>query len=604
MAREIDNQLSLGGGLSRRKVGGRITLTTRVPLDLVGKPRPGGALYGQNIKTAMGTADPAQARYDRPRVIAKLEAEFAIARGEVGRLDAEQVWRALDAWRRLRVETMAEADNPAVLMTDGLTDEAFAAANDLFGRRPDLSTTDLTDSPINVTALIARLERAQNEPEGWRNVRGFDDKMDKAAGVGGLGKAVPDHYRPYLRQRFAAAWVEVLTHVEIARRRAAMVLAIQSVQHIGPAAVTAHSSSPQYRPRADDITLGELIDLYRAEVSKVRGPEVVGRKYNHLFAGLQEVLGADTWVRAITWKQVADLRDLLLRLPPNPKKKFGSEITLTEAADRADEHDRLEEDEENFLKRAAPATVSSYISRLSAMMKWAKDKGYADTNPAAGMGAGAAQDIERRPFTTAERTKVFASLTRYREAGSWRWWVPVIATYSGARASEIVQLNREDLRDFEGTPYLAVTAFRADGRRSKAKKEKTPSARRNIALHPDLVEAGLLDFIASAAPGPLFPDVPRHADRAASHAVSKWFADHLDGLGLTDPCLCFHSFRHGFKAAADAADVHPEYRRAILGHIAGDHGERYGGRHAVPILTREISKISLPIEATQATPSH
>lgn len=596
MTRRNDDQLSLGGGLSRRKVGGRIALTTRVPLDLVGKPRPGGGLYGQNIKTAMGTGDPAQARHDRPRAIAKLGAEFAKARGEIGRLDAEQVWRALDTWRRVRVEAMADGDNPAAMMADGLTDEAFAAANDLFGRRPDLSTTDLTDCPVNVTALIARLERAQNEPEGWRSVRGFDAKMDKAAKIGGLAKAVPEHHRPHLRQRFAAAWVEVLTHVEIARRRAAVVLAIQAVQHMGPAAVMVPSAPTPYRPRADDITLGELIDLYRAEVTKARGPEVVGRKYNHLFTGLLEVLGPETWVRAITWKQVADLRDLLLRLPPNPRKKFGAKITLTEAADRADQHDRLEEDEDNFMERVAPATVSSYLSRLSAMMKWAMNKGYADTNPAAGMGAGAAPKIERRAFTTAERTKIFASLSPYRESGSWRWWVSVIAAYTGARASEIVQLNREDLRDFEGTPYFAVTAFRADGRRPKSKKEKTASARRNIALHPDLVAAGLLDFIESAAPGPLFPDVPRHPDRAVSHAVSKWFADYLDSLGMPEPALCFHSFRHGFKAAADAADVHPEYRRALLGHVAGDAGERYGGAHAVPVLTREISKISLPLE--------
>lgn len=595
MARQEDDHLNLGDSLSRRTRGGRITLTIRVPLDLVEKPRPGGGKFNTHIKVAMGTNDPAQARHDRPRAIATLEAEFAKARGELGRLDAEQVWCALDAWRRLRVEAMAGADNPAAMMADGLTDEAFAAANDLFARRPDLSTTDLTDSPVNVMALIARLERARDEQDGWRNVRGFDDKMDKAAGIGGLGKAVPDHHRPHLRQRFAGAWVEVLTHVEIARRRAAVVLAVQSVQHIGPAAVMAPSSPTPYRPRADDITLDELIDLYRTEMTKTRGPEVVGRKYNHLFAGLLEVLGADTWVRAITWKEVAALRDLLERLPPNPKKKFGVNVTLKEAADRADEHDRLEEDEENFMERVAPSTVSSYLSRLSAMMKWAKDKGYADTNPAAGMGAGAAPKIERRAFTTSERTKIFASLAAYRDAGSWRWWVPLIAAFTGARASEIIQLNREDLRDFEGTPYIAVTAFQADGRRSKSKKEKTSSARRNIALHPDLIAAGLLDFIGAAAPGPLFRDVPRHADRAISHAVSKWFADLLDHLGFSDPCLCFHSFRHGFKAAADAADVHPEYRRALLGHIAGDSGERYGGLHAVPILTREISKISMPM---------
>ncbi|WP_338576502.1 DUF6538 domain-containing protein [Brevundimonas olei] len=369
MARQIDHQLALGEGLSRRTPGGRITLTVRVPHDLVEQPRPSGGKFNSHIKVSMGTTDPAQARHDRSRAIATLAAEFAKARGEIGRLDAEEVWQALDAWRRLRVEAMAAAENPAALMADGLVDEAFAAANGLFDRRPDLSQTDFAASPVNVMALIARLERARDEPEGWRNVRGFDDKMDKAAGIGGLNNAVPDHHRPHLRQRFAAAWVEVLTHVEIARRRAAVVLAIQSVQHIGPAAVMVPSLPTPYRPRADDITIGELIDLYRAEVTKARGPEVVGRKYNHLFAGLLEVLGAETWVRAITWKQVADLRDLLLRLPPNPKKKFGPKITLTEAADRAEEHDRLEEDEEDFMERVAPATVSSYLSRLSAMMK-------------------------------------------------------------------------------------------------------------------------------------------------------------------------------------------------------------------------------------------
>jgi integrase len=61
----------------------------------------------------------------------------------------------------------------------------------------------------------------------------------------------------------------------------------------------------------------------------------------------------------------------------------------------------------------------------------------------------------------------------------------------------------------------------------------------------------------------------------------------LDRLGLSDPALVFHPFRHGFKSACRRAELPREVHDYLTGHSGGTVGERYGEEH-LPRVARAM----------------
>ncbi len=76
----------------------------------------------------------------------------------------------------------------------------------------------------------------------------------------------------------------------------------------------------------------------------------------------------------------------------------------------------------------------------------------------------------------------------------------------------------------------------------------------------------------------LFPTLTKSATGYYSDNFSKWFGRFCDKCGVTDSRLAFHSFRHGFRDAARAADVPSEVARELGGWSDGDDStsEDYG----------------------------
>lgn len=59
----------------------------------------------------------------------------------------------------------------------------------------------------------------------------------------------------------------------------------------------------------------------------------------------------------------------------------------------------------------------------------------------------------------------------------------------------------------------------------------------------------------------------------------------MDRVGLSDPALVYHSFRHGFRDACRSADISEEAAHALGGWATVNQGQRYGNRGAVPSST-------------------
>src|SRR5690606_3461341 len=116
---------------------------------------------------------------------------------------------------------------------------------------------------------------------------------------------------------------------------------------------------------------------------------------------------------------------------------------------------------------------------------------------------------------------------------------------------ELMLARVGDIRKEDGVTYLRVTDA-GEGRRVK-----TTSSRRSVPLHPAIIDAGFMQYVAKRkATDTLFAD----ADAAA---YSKRFARLLDKLGLSDPALGYHCLRHTFKDACRAAGIHEEVHDAL-----------------------------------------
>ncbi|CAA2143111.1 hypothetical protein [Hyphomicrobium sp. ghe19] len=105
---------------------------------------------------------------------------------------------------------------------------------------------------------------------------------------------------------------------------------------------------------------------------------------------------------------------------------------------------------------------------------------------------------------------------------AWRFWLPLIMLFSGARPNEIAQLHVKDVqRTPTGTWFLDL----ADEAGEDGKSLKTISSRRRVPLHPELIRFGFLDFVkvrksSMAEHGPrLF-----HELKANKYGNLAWYA--------------------------------------------------------------------------------
>ncbi|WP_426044184.1 DUF6538 domain-containing protein [Caulobacter sp. DWR3-1-2] len=338
--------------------------------------------------------------------------------------------------------------------------------------------------------------------------------------------------------------------------------------------------------KSGGVTLGKLIDDYRREREALHGLESTARKYDHIFKALEECLGRGRDIETITRADCRNLRDLLRRVPVHMTKRY-PKLSMVEAA-AAGERDKV--------SVLAPNTVTTYLQHLAAIFNWAVKEDLIGKSPAADLVKKGRANVKRRGFTSDELRKVFAGLPDEKTERPSRYWVTALAAYSGARAGELCQLAPQDVRVIGGVTCLDLSEFDADGKRAGAKRLKTSASERVIPVHPEVLAAGFLDFVEAARAARqerLFPELRPGKGGEYSHDLSRWFGRHMDRIGLSEPSLVFHSFRHGFKDACRLAGVGDETSDALGGWTTKGISTRYGKRDMVEVLHRELVKVAL-----------
>jgi integrase len=141
-----------------------------------------------------------------------------------------------------------------------------------------------------------------------------------------------------------------------------------------------------------------------------------------------------------------------------------------------------------------------------------------------------------------------------------RYWVPLIALFSGMRLGEIAQLDTECVREEEGVLLFDVN--RDDG-----KTVKTANSIRVVPVHTQLIHLGLPSFVGkrkAAGAGRLFPELVRNARGQVAGDYSRDFNRFLAKVGISG--VSFHSFRHGVADALRRAGYLDNQVALILGH--------------------------------------
>ena len=216
-------------------------------------------------------------------------------------------------------------------------------------------------------------------------------------------------------------------------------------------------------------------------------------------------------------------------------------------------------------KTVTAVTVNNRLRKLSAFMNWCKANGYIQDNPLTGlkMMTGSAKEA-RLSFEQRDLTALLDLDALKTEARKhpWRYWIPLLGRYTGARLEELCQLRVDDFVEQQG-----IQCIRIDDS-SEGQNLKNGSSRRMLPVHPLLVELGLLLHVESArATGGhrLFPDLEPVRGKLG-HAPSKWFGRYKTKRGIDDSKKTYHSFRHTLIDDLRDAGVQDSLIKRIVGH--------------------------------------
>jgi integrase len=190
--------------------------------------------------------------------------------------------------------------------------------------------------------------------------------------------------------------------------------------------------------------------------------------------------------------------------------------------------------------------------------------------------------VNRRAFMDDELRILFnaATYAQGRQQSPYMYWLPLIGLHTGMRINEIAQLALADIGWKDGIACFHVTDDDADNAKDRrAKRVKTDAGRRIVPVHDALVSLGLLDYaqiVRQDGHKVLFPELIGGRDGPGQPA-SKHFARYCDRVGLRDPALVFHSFRHGAVGRMRTAGIAKELRMVVVGHSpADDTHDGYG----------------------------
>lgn len=290
-------------------------------------------------------------------------------------------------------------------------------------------------------------------------------------------------------------------------------------------------------------------------------------------------LHGDLPVGAVTRAHAISFRRLLRELPARPPKSI-AQLPAPRQAEIA---------EAQGLPRLSAQTVAKNLNWLKALFGVALEEGLVESSPVRGLSERDPVPAreKRMPYSVDQLNLIYGSglysdaplPSRGRAAlkpvGPHCRWLPLLATFTGARLEELAQMRTDDVVIGAQCAFVRFSHFDSDGRPTE-RRYKSSNAMRMVPLHPTLVEVGFLDFVArrlTSGAVDLFPELEANSKNKRSAAFSKRWGPFTRTIGIRDERLSFHSFRHSFADACDAAGLSETAKRQVMGHsLKGTYG--------------------------------
>lgn len=185
--------------------------------------------------------------------------------------------------------------------------------------------------------------------------------------------------------------------------------------------------------------------------------------------------------------------------------------------------------------------------------------------------------------------------------GDGLYWLPLIAAFTDARRAEIGGLAPNDVGMMFNIPFIRFAP-------NKVRGVKNLASPRTIAMHPQLVELGLLDRAAKlrvAGADMLFPDLRMPTEDKIGEKIDYKFR-----LALTKQLVegrnkkSFHSFRHYVNGRLQKEGIVKELRLDIMGHAGEDTNSEVYSQSIDLITANEIINLLPRIEGVLPPNSH
>jgi integrase len=271
-------------------------------------------------------------------------------------------------------------------------------------------------------------------------------------------------------------------------------------RHLHGGALHAVSGIPPEAKR----TLQQVIDEFMEDPEIIQGKST-RKKSIIIVRTLKELLSADKFVHEITRTDVKQIRELLRKIPAHATKHAPGK-TLKEAAVLAAQH---------HWPLLSNATINMYLDKLSAVLNFARKEKYTLENVAEGIQVkdNVQKKDKRKPFDANQLNDIFSAplytgckngergynITGAARPKNARFWIPLIALFTGMRLNEICQLYVTDITVQNGVDVILIaTEDMGNSGEDTDKHVKTQSSVRFIPIHPELKKIGFMVFVAEA----------------------------------------------------------------------------------------------------------
>ena len=252
--------------------------------------------------------------------------------------------------------------------------------------------------------------------------------------------------------------------------------------------------------------------------------------------------------------------------------------------------------------RISPRTVANYFIQLNTFFRWCKTM-YELPNWLSEIliapKQAKKQDTResKAPFTDEDLRKIFgcywysetpnaALKARDARIDPPRFWLPLMALYSGARPEELSQLYLSDFKIIDGVKCMHITDTLddEDDETVNFKKTKNQKSNRVVPLHGALLKLGLWEYVQELkkqGKTRLFEELKvSGVDQRIATAYSKWFNRHLTrdtGIPKETPegKKCFYSFRHTFINYCVQHGLEDSYFEPLVGHATDGNDVTY-----------------------------